>query len=405
MMEDQTLSNSKVGENSKKILAHAALSAASTTPTGALPTSPSMTKEPTNEQEIPFQPTNNDVVSTKIRSWNARHPGNVVYRAMIHDAVERCTFQSPQDFRAAAEVIFREITQVRGGRFLLIPDCEVSSTTCKILPEKKAVEKILHALKVRKSRKELEDAGLSGRIPPSKVTGGPSYLPEAGNPKSKLAISKAKSQSKLGNKQKKAVGPTSPRKRLDQVGYKAVPGKTIKIHPSALEMISMVCSQVDPRTAHYVLDTPLGEYTQENEPDQERLARLQMRARFAAGVQAGITPIEMARKLLKMWGGTLKEVKVQPRRRSPMTSRQKDDGNNSAPEVKMEATEGNPIQLTESRRILEKDSSGPPLKSDPPAAKSTSIADSVSELSTSERAASDEEGNSQTTELARVCTL
>ena len=59
---------------------------------------------------------------------------------------------------------------------------------------------------------------------------------------------------------------------------------------------------------HMVLDRPRKGFTKDSEPIKERIMRLQLRQRFAAATSVGMSPIEFARKLLKLWGGTLQQV-------------------------------------------------------------------------------------------------
>mmetsp|Transcript_14005 Transcript_14005/g.35226 ORF Transcript_14005/g.35226 Transcript_14005/m.35226 type:complete len:763 (+) Transcript_14005:311-2599(+) len=59
---------------------------------------------------------------------------------------------------------------------------------------------------------------------------------------------------------------------------------------------------------HMVLDRPSNGFTEDSEPIKERIMRLQLRQRFAAATSVGMSPIEFARKLLKLWGGTLEQV-------------------------------------------------------------------------------------------------
>eukprot|EP00531_Pseudo-nitzschia_arenysensis_P009906 CAMPEP_0116125374 /NCGR_PEP_ID=MMETSP0329-20121206/5778_1 /TAXON_ID=697910 /ORGANISM="Pseudo-nitzschia arenysensis, Strain B593" /LENGTH=740 /DNA_ID=CAMNT_0003619413 /DNA_START=191 /DNA_END=2413 /DNA_ORIENTATION=- len=59
---------------------------------------------------------------------------------------------------------------------------------------------------------------------------------------------------------------------------------------------------------HMVLDRPRNGFTEDSEPSKERIMRLQLRQRFASAASVGMSPIEFARKLMKLWGGTLEQV-------------------------------------------------------------------------------------------------
>lgn len=58
--------------------------------------------------------------------------------------------------------------------------------------------------------------------------------------------------------------------------YKAKEGNQ-PIHKYGLKLISLVCNQLDPITAHRILDNPTPEFTLDNEPEKQRLMRLQVR--------------------------------------------------------------------------------------------------------------------------------
>jgi hypothetical protein len=297
---------------------------------------------------IPFYPTEMDVVATKIRTWNSKHPGNQFYTNVIQGIIQNETtiLESPTDFRRAAEHVHHIICVQRGGRFLKLPEGLSSSVVCTVMSEQNVINKVIHALKTARKRKELRDAGV---IPPpfikATLCGLQPFKINHKKPRpdmmivdeDELVTSPAPPPPTPHGKKKQSPGtvkkpnhndsPTSiprPKKRI-KVTYEAVivggggdknndpNGPLGTLHTYALKLISRVCSQLgDPRTAHYSLDRPnVMEYTIHTEPDQQRFLRLQLRQRFAAAVAVGITPLEFARKLLKMWGGELRQVIVE----------------------------------------------------------------------------------------------
>ena len=143
----------------------------------------------------------------------------------------------------------------------------------------------------------------------------------------------------------KTPGDVVHNRKRRKLEYKATSGPNRPIYGYALELISLVCNNsycvskagggsvggrgvnksdstlTPPPTTkshdkdrvtghpqpHRVLDRPTG-YTRESEPLRERLMRLQLRQRFASATSMGMSPIEFARKLLRLWGGTLEQV-------------------------------------------------------------------------------------------------
>jgi hypothetical protein len=148
----------------------------------------------------------------------------------------------------------------------------------------------------------------------------------------------------------------SPRKpivRRLKVAYQAViHGDNKANHQTpcnsyALTLISKVCSQPgNPSKAHHVLDKPDAKTYQsvDEEPDKDRFLRLQLRQRFASAVAVGITPIEFARKLLKLWGGELRQVKVEAPPKKPSVKRR--PSASPADKNKAPKTESSPAQPT-----------------------------------------------------------
>jgi hypothetical protein len=99
------------------------------------------------EPEIPFEPADNDIVSTKIRTWNRKHPGNIFYAQLINSNVKAdpSRFVDPAEVRKVAQGLYKILAIQRGGRFLKLPECALTSETCTVMSEKRSVEKIIHA--------------------------------------------------------------------------------------------------------------------------------------------------------------------------------------------------------------------------------------------------------------------
>jgi hypothetical protein len=194
-------------------------------------------------------------------------------------------------------------------------------------------------LKTAQNRHDLKEAGVLnprpnpniGTVAPARAPTTPARAatnnsPKAANTKKAkgktVSAKKSKKRTSFGSPVssdgiQKRVSPTTKKPRLEVVSFEAVKGKQ-HIHKYALELISLVCSQSDPNRAHQVLDTPTHDFTIDNEPEKERLMRLQLRQRFASGISMGITPVEFARKLLALWGGKL----VPRKSRKKSTSKQ-----------------------------------------------------------------------------------
>ena len=117
----------------------------------------------------------------------------------------------------------------------------------------------------------------------------------------------------------------TPPPKKPTVMYKAVRGDKY-INDHALELITLVCSQRNPNSAHHILDIPFGGQAENDEDEKKRLMRLQLRQRFASASSIGMTPIEFARKLLHLWGG--KFIRVQSQQvKKKKKKRLTDEGN------------------------------------------------------------------------------
>jgi hypothetical protein len=187
--------------------------------------------ETLDTEKIAFEPTENDIVCTKLRTWNARHPGNMFFNQMIATKVP-CINQD-SDFRNfAAEII--DLITTKGGSFLKLndKDCRDGGSHpkfCTVMNQKQCIHRVVRSLRTAHAK-------LHGTAPPRKPN-------------------------KYRRKSKKQ--------------YEATAGDRF-IHPHALQLISLVCNHVG-QNAFRVLDKPIAEYTVDTEPEKERLMRLQVR--------------------------------------------------------------------------------------------------------------------------------
>ena len=104
---------------------------------------------------IDFNPTDVDIVSTKLRRWTSKHPGNIFYTDLVHQRlVGLCDVEDQQEYRRVAEDIVDILTVERGGRFLKVRDGELNSTSakCVVMDERAAIAKVLLALRTTKKR-------------------------------------------------------------------------------------------------------------------------------------------------------------------------------------------------------------------------------------------------------------
>jgi len=100
---------------------------------------------------IPLEPTAVDVVSTKKRSINTKHPGNMFYTQFVQNVVSTIP-TATDDLRRSAGTIVGVTVDENGGRFLKPPEGEMDPTCCIAMDRKQATAKVLHALKTANSK-------------------------------------------------------------------------------------------------------------------------------------------------------------------------------------------------------------------------------------------------------------
>jgi hypothetical protein len=217
-------------------------------------------------ESVPFNPTEADVVCTKLRTWNTKHPGNLVFNKLIQGKIP--SIKNDADFRTVADELIDFVIIQKGARFLKLSDKEFfagnTPRMCSIMNRKQCLHKVMRSMRTAHAR-------FHGTM----------------TPRSK----------------------NKPRKKRSK-GYEAKPGDR-PIHSHALQLISMVCNSSSKNLAYRVLDKPSPEYTLETEPEKHRLMRLQIRHRFASAKASNMSPIEFSKRLLELWGGTLSRVTPQ----------------------------------------------------------------------------------------------
>jgi hypothetical protein len=256
--------------------------------------------KPEDEALIPFLPNDVDVVSTKNRAFNAKHPGNIYYTDLVQRLVAPLPLDKAgevKDMRNIAEQIVYHITVERGGRFLKPPDGEVNPTMCVAMEKKQALGKVIHALRTAQSRQ-------------GKLVHGVDFV--SMKQKKPTAVKGEKKSSPLSSRPKTSQrGDMTLQYQIQASGSTPIPQHTC-------QLIEAVCNQLVPETAHHILDEPVSWWGQagvtESETEEERVHRLHLRLRFAGAAAVDMAPLEFASNLLKLWNAKLVLVKKDPPR-------------------------------------------------------------------------------------------
>jgi hypothetical protein len=251
--------------------------------------------------EVDFKPTQVDIVSTKLRTWNLKHAGNVFFTEMVHSRLPDIQDGDPVTIRRVATEIVDILTDERGGRFLKLKEGDLRPTRCFVMGRKQILNKAGHALRTANSKSELRAAIASNpgaaamvaakQIVKKKKT--PDGAPRAPRPQSESVERTPKLKRPLGK----------------SVTYKVKPGESQPIHGYAVVLIESVCNDKENSLAYRVLDEPGAKYTLDDEPEKERRMRLQLCHRYVSASAAGMTPVQFSRKLLELWGGKLIAIK------------------------------------------------------------------------------------------------
>ena len=281
--------------------------------------------KPEAEATIPFEVTEVDVVSSKNRTWNAKHPGNIFYMDLVQSLMASLPSNTGdiigemREMREMAERIVHTVTVERGGRFLKPPDGDGNPTMCIAMDKKQAVAKVLHALRTAQSKQ-------------AKLATGPS--PVGPTKKTKPTTVKGEKKSMMNGEKKPTVKgekkpitvkgdkqtttplsrPKATRRREATFQYQIEASPSTPIPQHTCQLIEAVCNQLVPATAHRILDAPLvtEQALSHSETAEERAHRLHFRLRFAGAAAVDMAPLEFAGKLLKLWNAKLVLVKKEP---------------------------------------------------------------------------------------------
>ena len=262
------------------------------------------------EKWVPFEPSDRDVVSTKIRTWNSKHPANVYYSELVKAHVDRVP---PVDSNGHSEVvkgiagdIIDELTIARGGRFLKLREGDLTPTECVVMTRKQITIKVVRALRelhakvvsgipvspakeVINTTKHISVSGLffEKHHSPSKTAAAAPPLPPPS--KSKTSSKGSGGVIKTTNT-RKSISPAPPASQSESETESVVPTppppKTYFLVDDCLAKkpldfylklcINSVCNFIKPDICYQALDQPLNNYTLESEPDKYRLMRLQV---------------------------------------------------------------------------------------------------------------------------------
>ena len=220
---------------------------------------PSTTPVITTEEHcrIAFEPADIDVVCTKLRTWNCKHPGNLVFNQAMGEKIP--LIQHDRDFRIFAENLIETVLQ-RGGRFLKLDDKDcrgdglghLRPKLCAVMTQKQMIHRVLRSLRTAHAK-------FHGTMPPRAIG------------------SSSKSKTKQPFQQQQQQQRQQQQQEEESKRYQARAGKHQPVHPHALEMISLVCNIRTGQNAYRVLDTPVLKFTIDTEPEKERRMRLQVR--------------------------------------------------------------------------------------------------------------------------------
>ncbi|CAJ1910064.1 unnamed protein product [Cylindrotheca closterium] len=226
-----------------------------------------MSKPKEEQPVIPFEPKPNDIVCTKLRTWNSKHSGNKFFNAMIQETA--CKVQE-ENIKSTSEMLLNVVVNQRGGRFLKLSDADVLHGTkpnnCTVMNRKQCLNKVIRTLRTAFCR---HHGTLAKRMRP----------------------------------------PTKTRRKKAKE-YKLHSGSST-IHPYALQLLAGVMNSTK-NVAYRELDKPGEPYdTIETEPHQLRLMRLQLRHRLIAAKEAMMPAVEFGIAIMNLWGGRV-EVQKNP---------------------------------------------------------------------------------------------
>lgn len=227
----------------------------------------------------PFEPQEHDVVSTKLRSWNLGHTGNLLYAELLVEYALKLPLPSATDYTAVLSQVTRELVEAianKGGRFLKIAEGENHPDECIVMDYKACHHKVLNGLKNKQRvilTKGIPPKPTKKMEPPTKHQRFKSS-PNPPRDSSKRVVRKRRPFDD-DEEGEEAPKPKRQQRRRRLTRYEATQGENGSIHPYALELISYVCN--NNRAEPILLDKPGPQYsTTEEESEKERLIRLQV---------------------------------------------------------------------------------------------------------------------------------
>ena len=277
--------------------------------------------------EIAFSPTQVDIVSTKLRTWNLKHAGNIFFTEMVHSRVPDIKDGDPITIRRVATEIVDILTDERGGRFLKLKEGDLRPTSCFVMGRKHIINKVGHALRTANSRSELRAAMASNPAAAAVVVAKQIVKDKqiVKNKKSPDGATRAPGPQSAAVAVAVERSPKLKRPLGKSVTYKVKAGGSQSIHSYAVGLIESVCNDKENSPAYRVLDEPGAKYTLDDEPEKERRMRLQLCHRYVSASAAGMTPVLFSRKLLELWGGKLVAIKKEKSPRSSVSPPRQSD--------------------------------------------------------------------------------
>ena len=244
------------------------------------------------QKRIVHQPKDADVVGARGGSWQTKHPGNLVYRDLVLEAIHKMKHEGT-DIRKMVDGIIDNIRHQHGGMFLF----QLPGMGWKVMDIHSIRQKVTSAIKNAES-KVYRDENLN---PPNRKWTVHNSIHTIAKKPLKAPVSE--------------LVPISNNKPTPVMSknhtYKAKQGRTF-IPKYTLKLLSLMCNYNDngndndndnynDNKVFVVLDEPL----ENNETDNQRQMRLQLRHRYIAAQSAGFSPLTFSKKLIKLWGGTI----------------------------------------------------------------------------------------------------
>jgi hypothetical protein len=236
---------------------------------------------------IPFEPTSKDVVLSSSEPEN-HHLGNVFFHHLLQ------SLRNMPNLQSTASRVVDAVCDERQGRFLnVLPNTtEQEVRLCTVLTRDEATARVYQALQ--------QSQIVSGRTPPTKRAR-VQRKGEATN----LPVSPTSTTTKRGPDEISL----KVRCRFRRNVYRIVNGNNpaSRIHPYAIELLEAVCNQAFSNVIQHAFQQVGLRYTNggEEEPEEHRIMRLQMRQRFVAALEANIPTLDFAKTLVRSWDGEL----------------------------------------------------------------------------------------------------